>query len=155
MEYKYYDAELDLDGTADELFVQARNGYIDDADALRKIEEILRTPAEQKYNQADYVAVLREIAEDKGDRPYVFAQYKKDILDGCGSDEVRLSDTLTLNVMNDRGMVVISLEEAPDDTAENGRTGAAAIPAECFLKHDANGFDELVSAVYAYNMQDR
>ena len=47
------------------------------------------------------------------------------------------------------------MEEAPDDTAENGRTGVTAIPAECLLRYNANDFDELVSAVYAYNMQDR
>lgn len=148
---QYYDKDLDIDGSADELFIQARNGYISNIDALRKIEEILR--GENKYEQAEYVGILREIEEfsQSGKNP-MFPQFKKDILDGCGSEEVRLRDGLSLNVLNDRGEIAISLQEAPTDDFPCGRCGGSSIPVERFMKLNAKEFDELVNSLYAYGM---
>ena len=79
---QYYEPDLGLNGTADELFVQARNGYIDSVEALGKLQEILSNTVENKSDKAFYVGVLKEIAETKGKEEQNFAQMKKDILDG-------------------------------------------------------------------------
>lgn len=148
---QYYDKDLDIDGSADTLFIQARNGYISNIDALRRIEEILR--GENKYEQAEYVGILREIEEfsQSGKNP-MFPQFKKDILDGCGSEEIRLRDGLSLNVLNDRGEIVISLQEDPTDDFTCGRCGGFLMPVGRFMKLNAKEFDELVNSLYAHGM---
>lgn len=148
----YYEPDLDLDGTADELFTQARNGYIESPEALAKLQEILSNPVENKTEQAFYVGVLKEIAEDKGEEPYVFAQMKKDILDGVHPEEVSLRDGLTLEVLRDgNDSVVIDLRDysAEDDASF---IGGHSMSQDEFLNMTAKEFKELVNSVYAYNM---
>ena len=148
----YYYPEFDLDGTADELFVQARNGYIESPEALAQVQEILSNPAEKKTEQAFYVGILKEIAEDKGDQPYVFAQMKKDILDGVHPEEVSLRDGLTLEVLRDgNDSVVIDLRDysAEDDASF---VGGHSMSQDEFLKMTAQEFTETVNSIYAYNM---
>lgn len=54
-EYKYYDGELGIDGTAIELFKQVRNGYYDtNIPAMKKIADIIATDR-----------VVREIDSEK------------------------------------------------------------------------------------------
>ena len=147
-EYRYYYPELDLDGTADELFTQARNGYIESPEALGRLQEILTQ--ENKESSALYVGVLREIAEDNGQRPYVFAQMKKDILDGVSPEEVTLREGLTLSVMLDEGdNVLLSLQEISE---ERDAAGSGAIPAYQFIRMTAGEFEETVNSIYAYGM---
>lgn len=43
MKFTYYDKELDLDGTVDELLVETRNGYNDNEKAIDKIIEFVDT----------------------------------------------------------------------------------------------------------------
>ena len=69
---RYYEPELDLDGTADEIFIQARNGYIKSSEVLGRIQEILT--AENKMEEAQYVGILKEIAEEDGTESYSLAQ---------------------------------------------------------------------------------
>ena len=151
-ENEYYYPELDLEGTADTLFIQARNGYIEDPKALAKIQEILSSPAENKQDKAFYVGVLKEIEEDDHSEPYVFAQYKKDVLDECGSEEVNIRDDLVLGIMRDRGQVLVCLNEYPSEDFLNGRTGAVAVPEEAFLQYTKKGFTQLVNELYMYGM---
>ena len=147
----YYEPNLGLSGTADELFTRARNGYIENPEALAKLQEILSSPVERKTEQAFYVGVLKEIAEDKGDQPYVFAQMKKDILDGVNPEEVQLREGLTMEVLRNRGSVVIALRDyrAEDDTSF---VGGHELSEDAFLKMTAQEFTETVNAIYAYNM---
>lgn len=149
MPNRYYDADLDLDGTADELFTQARNGYIESPEALAKVQEILSNPVENKTEQAFYVGVLREIAESEGNDNQVFAQMKKDILDDVQPEEVTLRDGLTLEVRKEQDNVLIALME---NSAEREATGASAVSVEQFLSMSAQEISVMVNEVYAYNM---
>ena len=148
---RYYYPDLDLDGTADELFVQARNGYIEDPAALAQLQEILSNPVEQKTEQAFYVGVLKEIAEDKGDQPYVFAQMKKDILDGVQPEEVslRAGVPMELEVRREAENVLIALT-ATD--IEASAIGATSVTVDQFLNMSAEDFERTVNEVYAHNM---
>lgn len=148
----YYEPDLGLSGTADELFIQARNGYIENPEALAKLQEILSNPVEQKTEQAFYVGILKEIAEDKGEQPYVFAQMKKDILDGVNPEEVQLREGLTLEVMRYRDSIVIDLRE---DTAERSATGGFAASVDRFLNMNAQDFERAINEVYAHNMVEQ
>ena len=151
MPNRYYHPEFDFDGTADQLFTEARNGYIESPEALAKLEEILSNPVEQKLEQAFYVRVLREIAEDKGDKPYVFAQMKKDILDGVSPEEVQVRDGLTLEVRDENGEILVALSEF---SAERDATGATVIAKDDFLNMTAQDFETTVNSIYAYSMVD-
>ncbi len=151
MPNRYYDEVLDLNGTAEELFTQAKNGYIESPEALAKVQEILSNPVENRKEDAFYVGVLKEIAEDKGEEPYVFGQIKRDILDGVSPEEVNLRDGLTLEVQEEQGNVLVALRES---TEEREATGATSIPVEQFLSMSSQEFTEAVNAVYAYNMID-
>ena len=151
-ELTYYIPEFDFNDTADQLFVQARNGYIESAPALQKLEEILRSPWEGKTDKANYVHVLLEYAEDDGKDPWILARFKKDILDGCGSEDVMIGDTYTLSVVNDRGHVIASVLEAPSEEFPYGRTGAAAVDTDAFMAYTAEDFRNLVNSVIYYQM---
>lgn len=149
LQNRYYEPDLDLDGTADELFTQARNGYIESPEALAKVQEILSNPVENKTEQAFYVGVLREIAENEGNDNQVFAQMKKDILDDVQPEEVTLRDGLTLEVRKEQDNVLIALME---NSAEREATGASAVSVEQFLSMSAQEISVMVNEVYAYNM---
>lgn len=146
---RYYEPELDLDGTADELFTQARNGYIESPEALAKLQEILSNPVENKTEQAAYVGVLKEIAESEGEEYQVFAQMKKDILDGVQPEETSLRDGLSLEVRQEQDNVLIALTESSSD---RDASGATVLPVEQFLSMSAQEISQTVDAVYAYNM---
>lgn len=146
---RYYEPELDLDGTADELFTQARNGYIESPEALAKLQEILSNPVENKTEQAAYVGVLQEIAESEGEEYQVFAQMKKDILDGVQPEETSLRDGLSLEVRQEQDNVLIALTESGSD---RDASGATVLPVEQFLSMSAQEISQTVDAVYAYNM---
>lgn len=149
MPNRYYEPDLDLDGTADELFAQARNGYIESPEALAKVQEILSNPVENKTEQAFYVGVLREIAESEGNEYQVYAQMKKDILDDVQPEEVTLRDGLTLEVRKEQDNVLVALSE---NSTEREATGASAISVEQFLSMSAQEISVMVNEVYAYNM---
>ncbi len=151
-ENEYHYPELGLEGTADTLFIQAMNGSIENPKALAKIQEILLSPVENKQDKAFYVGVLKEIKEDDHSEPYVFAQYKKDVLDEHGSKEVNIRDDLVLGIMRDRGKVLVCLNEYPSEGFPNGRTGVVAVPERAFLQYTKKGFTQLVHELYAYGM---
>lgn len=144
---RYYYPELDLDGTADELFVQARNGYIEEPEALAKVQEILSNAVEKKYDKAFYIGVLKEIAEDDGQKSYVFAQMKKDILDGVNPEEVQRPDGLVIEVRRERDEVLIALHDYERDAV-----GAASVSVEKFLFMSAKEFEEEIHAIYYFDL---
>lgn len=151
-ENRYYEPELDLDGTAEELFIQARNGYIESPEALAKLQEILSSAVENKTEEAFYVGVLKEIAETEGTeyRPYAVA--KKDILDDVNPEDISERDGLTVEIRKEQDNVLIAVSEF---TEEREATGATAIPVEQFVNMTAQDISRTVNEVYAYNMVEQ
>lgn len=80
-ERKYYDESLDINATADELYIQVRNGYRSDVNEIERIAEILK--GENKGLQARYcefeIEAIQETIQGK-DADYNFARIKQDVL---------------------------------------------------------------------------
>lgn len=148
-ENRYYEPELDLDGTAEELFIQARNGYIESPEALAKLQEILSSAVENKTEEAFYVGVLKEIAETEGTEYHPYAVAKKDILDDVNPEDISERDGLTVEIRKEQDNVLIAVSEF---TEEREATGATAIPVEQFVNMTAQDISRTVNEVYAYNM---
>lgn len=151
-ENRYYEPELDLDGTAEELFIQARNGYIESPEALAKLQEILSSAVENKTEEAFYVGVLKEIAETEGTEYHPYAVAKKDILDDVNPEDISERDGLTVEIRKEQDNVLIAISEF---TEEREATGATAIPVEQFVNMTAQDISRTVNEVYAYNMVEQ
>lgn len=151
-ENRYYEPELDLDGTAEELFIQARNGYIESPEALAKLQEILSSVVENKTEEAFYVGVLKEIAETEGTEYHPYAVAKKDILDDVNPEDISERDGLTVEIRKEQDNVLIAVSEF---TEEREATGATAIPVEQFVNMTAQDISRTVNEVYAYNMVEQ
>lgn len=151
-ENRYYEPELDLDGTAEELFIQARNGYIESPEALAKMQEILSSAVENKTEEAFYVGVLKEIAETEGTEYHPYAVAKKDILDDVNPEDISERDGLTVEIRKEQDNVLIAVSEF---TEEREATGATAIPVEQFVNMTAQDISRTVNEVYAYNMVEQ
>ena len=151
-ENRYYEPELDLDGTAEELFIQARNGYIESPEALAKLQEILSNSVENKTEEAFYVGVLKEIAETEGTEYHPYAVAKKDILDDVNPEDISERDGLTVEIRKEQDNVLIAVSEF---TEEREATGATAIPVEQFVNMTAQDISRTVNEVYAYNMVEQ
>lgn len=151
-ENRYYEPELDLDGTAEELFIQARNGYIESPEALAKLQEILSGAVENKTEEAFYVGVLKEIAETEGTEYHPYAVAKKDILDDVNPEDISERDGLTVEIRKEQDNVLIAVSEF---TEEREATGATAIPVEQFVNMTAQDISRTVNEVYAYNMVEQ
>lgn len=151
-ENRYYEPELDLDGTAEELFIQARNGYIESPEALAKLQEILSSAVENKTKEAFYVGVLKEIAETEGTEYHPYAVAKKDILDDVNPEDITERDGLTVEIRKEQDNVLIVVSEF---TEEREATGATAIPVEQFVNMTAQDISRTVNEVYAYNMVEQ
>lgn len=157
---RYYEPELDLDGTADEIFIQARNGYIKSSEVLGRIQEILT--AENKMEKVQYVGILKEIAEEDGTESYSLGTMKKDCLDGMyeliGDAPINDDGTLLLSVYNDldaligllpRNTIIVSLIEENNDSISHG---VGSLSKEEFLRMTPKEFDGFVGQVYGLNM---
>lgn len=151
-ENRYYEPELELDGTAEELFIQARNGYIESPEALAKLQEILSSAVENKTEEAFYVGVLKEIAETEGTEYHPYAVAKKDILDDVNPEDISERDGLTVEIRKEQDNVLIAVSEF---TEEREATGATAIPVEQFVNMTAQDISRTVNEVYAYNMVEQ
>lgn len=151
-ENRYYEPELDLDGTAEELFIQARNGYIESPEALAKLQEILSSAVENKTEEAFYVGVLKEIAETEGTEYHPYAVAKKDILDDVNPEDISERDGLTVEIRKEQDNVLVAVSEF---TEEREATGATAIPVEQFVNMTAQDISRTVNEVYAYNMVEQ
>lgn len=147
---RYYEPELDLDGTADELFIQARNGYIDNPEALHRVAEILTL--EGKTEKAERVRFMEE-REKEDDALYSVAGMKLDFMDGLngGCDEVQIQDGLYLTVMFEPSnqTVCVSLRHIDD---EDSSIGSTALSLEDFKKMSRKDFELLTGQIFYYNM---
>lgn len=165
MKPRYYDKELELDGTSEELFIQARNNYIDSPQALLKIEEILRNEVpvlertgedtSENLKRAELVHFMAQREMDTN-TDFSINQMKIDFINGgCGGglDDFNLRDdgTLRLSVMFEpaNSSVIISLREYGE---ERDSTGAASISLDEFKAWDRTDFDNFVSSIFHYNM---
>lgn len=154
---RYYEPDLDLDGTAEELFVQARNGYIENPDALHRLAEILEQ--ENRAEEAERVRYMEEREREEDTDFYSVAQMKLDFMDGIGGiDDVAIEDGLNLSVMyepsNDN--VVVSLSRMEQDGNEDVlSTGAASMTLDEFKQMSRADFERFVGEVNFYNMVEQ
>jgi len=154
MPNRYYEPELEIDGTADELFIQARNNYVEDPEALHRISEIL--DQEGKTEEAERVRYMEQ--REREDRePYSVGQMKLDFMDGLhgGVDDVEISDGLRMTVTYEKrdDTVVISLDRMDStEEADVRYSGANSIPLSEFKTFTKKDFDSFVGQTLAYNM---
>ncbi len=162
-EVKYYDHRFDFHHTADELFEQVKNNYIDNVDALAKISEILRS--ENRNDDADLVNLyIDEINEAKEHDDYNVARMKIDFIGsreygrstGGGLDDFTLNEdadgrsSLTVFYEPSNDTVLISVNEL---SADSEGTGATSIPLNEFLKYSRDDFDRTVGEIISYGME--
>lgn len=154
---RYYEPDLDLDGTAEELFVQARNGYIENPDALHRLAEILEQ--ESRAEEAERVRYMEEREREEDTDLYSVAQMKLDFMDGIGGiDDVAIEDGLNLSVMYEpsNNNVVVSLSRMEQDGNEDVlSTGAASMTLDEFKQMSRADFERFVGEVNAYNMEEQ
>lgn len=150
METRYYEPNLDLDGTADELFIQARNGYISSPEALHRVAEFLTL--EDKTDKAERVRFMEEREKEDGSQ-YSVAGMKLDFMDGVngGCDEVEIGDGLYLSVMFEPSnqSVCVSLRHID---GEDVSVGATALPLDEFKRMSRADFESLTGQIFYYNM---
>jgi len=155
---RYYEPALDFDGTAEELYIQARNGYIENPDALHRLGEILTQ--EGKADEAERVGYMEE-RQREDTSLYSVAQMKLDFMDGYGGiDDVAISDSANLTVAFEPrdNNVLVSLSQTWQDGNEDVySTGANAISLDEFKGMSRADFERFVGEVSAYSMveQDR
>lgn len=152
---RYYEPSLDLDGTAEELYVQARNGYIENPEALHRISEILS--AEGESDKAERVSYMEE-RENEDTSLYSVAQMKLDFMDGQygGIDDVAIAEGLNLTVVSERDTVLVSLTRFEQEENEDVlSTGAASMSLDEFKKMTRADFERFVNEVNAYNMVEQ
>lgn len=154
---RYYEPDLDLDGTAEELFTQARNGYIENPDALHRLAEILEQ--ENRAEEAERVRYMEEREREEDTNLYSVAQMKLDFMDGIGGiDDVSIEDGLNLSVMYEpsNDSVVVSLSRMEQDGNEDVlSTGAASMTLDEFKQMSRADFERFVGEVNAYNMVEQ
>lgn len=157
MENKYYEPALDLDGTADELFVQARNGYIDDPVALDYLVEILNR--EGKAESAQYVGFIAEREREDDPQSYSLAQMKIDAADGLFelADDVSLREdgSLKLSVAHDARTETIQITLV--ETQDNGKEyiGVNTISTGDFYGMTGDQFNHQIGETLNYGMQEQ
>ena len=143
--------------TADDWFVQARNGYIDAPVVLDAIKDLLNGEADRSDDEA-FKAMRREQAERVGymaareraevapeidTSHYNVEQMKLDFMDGIGGiDEAEIADGVYLSATFERqnGVVLISIRDCSDPDRGDG-TGAVAIPLPDFKGMNQKDFD--------------
>ncbi|BAL01902.1 hypothetical protein OBV_p-00470 (plasmid) [Oscillibacter valericigenes Sjm18-20] len=152
---RYYEPELQIDGTAEELFLQARNGYMNNPQALDRLKEIL--DAENRIDEAQRVGFMADREREAGDFSYSVAAMKLDALDGIYelADGVKIRDdgSLRLSVTHENGQIAIFLA-AYGDGDEPDRTGVNTISDAEFLAMSRADFERFVNETFAYSMQE-
>jgi len=153
-ENHYYEPAFDFNNTADELYIQARNNYIENPDALHRLKEILTQ--EGKSEAAERVGYMEE-REKEDTSLFSVAQMKVDFMDNCGGiDEVAISDSVFLTVTFEPrdNMVIVSLIQIQDDDETIYLTGASTIPFEKFKLMSRVDFDRFVGEILFYSMNE-
>ncbi len=148
MENRYYNEAFDIDNTADELFVQARNGYYDDNPAaLDYIRNILN--AEHKDDKAKLVDYMRSAVDEKDDS-FSVSQMKLDMINGCGIEEVDVGtadNAIMMNITYDDESVAISL-------LTDTQSGGIHMSRDDFFGMTQDDFTKVINGAYFYSMED-
>jgi len=150
MKFHYYEPIFDFNNTADELYIQARNNYIENPDALHRLKEILTQ--EGKSEAAERVGYMEE-REREDTSLFSIAEMKLDFMDNCGGiDEIAISDSVFLTVTFEPrdNKVIVSLIQ--DDNETVCLTGASTIPFEKFKLMSRADFDRFVGEILFYGM---
>lgn len=160
----YYIPELDINGSAEELFIEVRNGYCDNQpDKIAKIAELIENEAKVNNDtdlakKAVIVRAAHELAVSDKTNPLNVAQMKYDILVNDGIfdvDGVPLDDSgnVVLTVSCDRDNVVFSAYDVYTDGNEQvTATGGFSVPKEKFLQYTQKDFDATVGSILCNNM---
>lgn len=157
----YYEPELEIEGTSQEMYDIMRNNYITNPDTLTRLEEILRS--EGKDDMADMVSYYNgELSEEGND--YSINRMKIDFLDsrtlhystGGGLDDFTIHEadgektSLSVFYEPSNDTVLISVNEV---TSEYEGVGATSVSLDEFLKFTESDFDRTVGEVIAYGME--
>ena len=153
---RYHLEAFGLNGTAQDLWLEARNGYVEDYNALNGIAYILHQ--EGMELEARNVEFIAERALENSNAPYSLAQMKIDALGGVYQlvDDVRLDEDgpndLRLSVFQENGQVIVSLREYAEGGAVS--EGANTISNEELFKMTTAEFSSFVGQVYALNINE-
>lgn len=157
----YYEPELEIEGTSQDMYNNVRRNYITNPDTLTRLEEILRS--EGKDDMADMVSYYNgELSEEGND--YSINRMKIDFLDsralhhstGGGLDDFTIHEadgeraSLSVFYEPSNDTVLISVNEI---TAEYEGVGATSVSLDEFLKFTKSDFDRTVGEVIAYGME--
>lgn len=161
MENRYYEPELDLDGTAEELYTQARNGHIENPYALTRIQDILL--AEQKPDLARRVGYMKEREEElqaDPDAAFTVGQLKLDYLDGfhAGVEDSKDGEFL-IDILfeQERETVILHAKTSKEDGADGSMVtleATASLPFPDFEEMDREAFGKWAGNAIYYNLQE-
>lgn len=156
MPNRYYEPQFEIDGTAEELFVQARNGYIENPDALHRISEILTL--ENMTEEAERVGYMEEREREDGNNLYSVAQMKLDMLDGHGGiDDVAIADGVNLTVMYEPNNDTVAWQVsqiAEEGNEEVYSEASNSISFDEFKAMSQQDFERIVNETMYYNMNE-
>ena len=149
IEAKYYDAELGIDGTADELCSWAER-YTDDYsdEALEKIITILQ--AEGKTAKAKRIEYELESRREVNANKFDLGRIKLWALDGMYELVDHSEETYHLNVYYEQNKILIHVETVDDDPGEDPRSNTISMPLDDFLNLTSEDFERIVNECYFY-----
>lgn len=169
-ENKYYIPELDINGTAEELFIEVRNGYCDkQPEKIAKIAELIENEAQVNHDselthKAEIVRAAHEVATSDvsglADKRMNVAQMKYDLLTNDNIydiDEVPLDDLgdTTASVKYENDTVLISVSDTYKDGNDTVYAqGASSYTREEFLNFSQTDFNAAIGSIIAYSMNE-
>ena len=133
-------------GTAEELFLMAKEGTITDLDDLSELEAILRSKKEGKTDKACYVRAIREEALEHDASAWNIGTLKKSILDRRNSDVIRIMQgglDVLMQVRREQGTVIVDLKEAGI-----GRHASVAVEVPQFLKYTKYDLQDVIDRIF-------
>lgn len=169
-ENKYYIPELDINGTAEELFIEVRNGYCDkQPEKIAKIAELIENEAQVNHDselthKAEIVRAAHEVAtadvSGLADKRMNVAQMKYDLLTNDSIydiNEVPLDDLggTTASVKYENDTVLISVSDTYKDGNDTVYAqGASSYTREEFLNFSQTDFNAAIGSIIAYSMNE-
>lgn len=143
MDARYYNSQLSIDGTADELASMAER-YTDDYsdESLESIIKILHN--EGKNDKAQRVAFELESRREVNANKFDLGRIKLWALDGMYQLVDLDEETYHLEVLSERGQIVISV------TTQDDKTNAATFSLDEFLGFSSDDFEKAVNATIFY-----
>lgn len=143
MDARYYNSQLSIDGTADELASMAER-YTDDYsdESIESIIKILHN--EGKNDKAQRVAFELESRREVNANKFDLGRIKLWALDGMYQLVDLDEETYHLDVLSERGQIVISV------TTQDDKTNAATFSLDEFLGFSSDDFEKAVNATIFY-----